>query len=129
MQKLTLAVLPKTYAVCRLDPNGHIPNWALMGDDFISLTRTRTELSVVCAQENVPTEGTTAERGWHCIKVEGAFDFSLSGIHISLAEPLAESNISVLAIATYETDHLLVQEADLERTLQVLVRAGHTVKR
>jgi len=129
MQQLTLNVLPLTYAVCRLEPNGHIPNWALLGDDFISLTRTRTELSVVCAQDNVPVEGTTAERGWRCIKVEGSFDFSLSGIHVSLASPLAESNISVLAIATYETDHLLVKEADLERTIQVLVRAGHEVKR
>jgi len=129
MQKLTLTVLPQTYAVCRLDPNGPIPHWALMGDDFISLTRTRTELSVVCSQENVPVEGTQAERGWHCIKVEGTFDFSISGLHILLASPLAESSISVLAIATYETDHILVKEKDLERTVQVLERAGHEVTR
>ncbi len=129
MQKLILAVLPQTYAVSRLDPNQSIPPWALLGDDFISLTRTSTELSIVCLQENVPPEGTTTERGWRCIKVEGAFAFSVSGLHVSLAAPLAESNISVLAIATYETDHLLVKEADLERTLQVLVRAGHTIKR
>ncbi len=129
MQQLTLNVLPQIYAVCRLDPNGHIPNWALLDDDFISLTRTRTELSVVCLQENVPLEGTIAERGWRCVRVEGAFDFSLSGIHVSLATPLAESNISVLAIATYETDHILIKEGDLERALQVLVRTGHEVKR
>ena len=129
MRRLTLNVLPQMYAVCRLEPNGHIPNWALLGDDFISLTRTRTELSVICLQENVPLEGTMAERGWRCVKVEGAFDFTVSGIHVSLAIPLAESNISVLAIATYETDHVLIQEGDLERALQVLERAGHEVKR
>jgi hypothetical protein len=128
MQKLTLEVLPHTYAVCRLDPNGPIPNWALMGDDFISLTRTRSELSVVCLQENVPVESVLAERGWRCIKVEGKFDFSVSGLHILLANPLAESSISVLAIATYETDHVLVKEHDFERTIQVLTRAGHEVK-
>ena len=129
MQKLTLVVLPQTYAVCRLDPNGPIPNWALIGDDFISLTRTRSELSVVCLQENVPIDGVLAERNWRCMKVEGKFDFSVSGLHILLANPLAESSISVLAIATYETDHILVKEHDLERTLQVLTRAGHEVKR
>ena len=129
MQQLILNVLPQAYAVCRLDPNGHIPNWALLGDDFISLTRTHTELSVICLQDNVPVEGTTSDRGWRCVKVEGAFDFSLSGIHVSLAIPLAESNISVLAIATYETDHILIKEDDLERALQVLIRAGHEVKR
>lgn len=129
MQKLTLAVLPKVYAVCRLEPNGHIPHWALMGDEFISLTRTHEELSVVCAQENVPQEGTKAERGWHCVKVIGPFDFSVAGVHASLAIPLAEANISILAIATYETDHLLIKNEDLERAIGVLERAGHTVLR
>lgn len=128
MPTLTLSILPQQYAVCRLEPNGHIPSWALLGDDFVSLTRTRDELSVICLQENVPHHA-KAERGWYCAKVEGRFDFSLSGIHASLAVPLAEARISILTIATYETDHLLIQEQDLERTIQVLEAAGHHVKR
>jgi uncharacterized protein len=125
MPKLNLMILPHKYAVCRLDPNGYIPHWALLGDDFVSLTRTREELSVVCMQENVPQEGTRAERGWHCIKVLGPFDFSVTGIHASLAVPLAETGISVLAIATYETDHILVKEPDLEKAIKTLEQAGH----
>jgi len=128
MMKLTLTVLPQKYAVCRLEPNGHIPHWALLGDDFISLTRTRDELSIACLQENVPQE-TRAERGWRCVKVAGQFDFSLAGVHVSLAIPLAEANISILAIATYETDHLLIQEKDLDRAMQVLEQAGHRIRR
>ncbi len=124
--KLTLVVLPQKYAVCRLDPNGHIPHWALLGDDFISLTRTRDELSIVCLQENVPQE-TKAARGWRCVRAEGPFDFSLAGVHVSLAIPLAEANISILAIATYETDHLLIQEKDLEQAVRVLEKAGHHI--
>jgi len=128
MMKLTLTVLPQKYAVCRLEPNGHIPHWALLGDDFISLTRTPDELSIACLQENVPEE-TRAERGWRCVKVAGPFDFSLAGVHVSLAIPLAEANISILAIATYETDHLLIQEKDLERAMRVLEQAGHRIRR
>ena len=124
MLKHTLTLLPQKYAVCRLDPNGPIPYWALLGDDFISLTRTRSELSVACLQENVPTD-IQAERGWCCAKVEGPFDFSLAGVHVSLAIPLAQAEISILAIATYETDHLLIKEEDLERAIQVLEAAGH----
>ena len=63
--KLTLSILPQKYAVCRLEPNGHIPHWALLGDDFISLTRTLNELSIICLQENVPQEA-KADRGWRC---------------------------------------------------------------
>lgn len=124
MLKLTLTVLPQKYAVCRLDPNGPIPYWALLGDDFISLTRTKVELSVACLQENVPEE-IKASRGWRCAKVEGAFDLSQSGVHVSLAIPLAQAGISILSIATYETDHLLIRDEDLEGAIKVLEAAGH----
>ena len=127
MYKLTLSVFPQSFAICRLHPDGFIPHWALLGD-FVSLTRTTTELSIVCPQENVPDDA-QAERGWRCARVEGPFDFSVSGVHASLALPLAEANISVLAIATYETDHVLVKEAELEHAVQVLTAAGHTFLR
>jgi hypothetical protein len=128
MLKLTLTILPQIYAVCRLEPNGPIPYWALMGEDFVSMTRTRSELSVACLQENVP-EDISASRGWRCAKVEGAFDLSLAGVHVSLAIPLASAEISILAIATYETDHLLIKEEDLERAVAVLEAAGHHFNR
>lgn len=129
MQKLTLSLLPHQYAVCRLDPNGHIPSWALLGEDFVTLTRTSTELSVVCMQENVPLEEPHVVRGWYCLKANGPFDFSVAGIHASLAIPLAEADISALSIATYDTDHLLIKENDLERTIATLTKAGHTILR
>lgn len=127
MRTLTLFTLPQTYAVCRLDPNGHIPYWALIGGDFVLLTRTDSELSIVCLEENVPPE-IKSERGWRYINVEGAFPFTVAGVHASLAVPLAEANISVLAIATYDTDHILVKDEDLERALQALALAGHTIR-
>ena len=123
MRNLTLSLLPQKYAVCQLHPNGHIPTWALIGD-FVSLTRTDHELSVVCMQENVPDE-IQAERNWRCICVQGAFDFSVVGVHTSLAVPLAEANISVLAIATYETDYVLIKDNDLQKAVDVLKKAGH----
>ena len=43
MKKLSLSLLPPTYAVCQLHPDKHIPYWALLGD-FVSLTRTPEEL-------------------------------------------------------------------------------------
>ena len=126
MKTLSLSLLPSKYAVCELHPDKHIPYWALLGD-FVSLTRTPDELSIVCQQENVP-ENVEAERGWCCLQVQGAFDFSAAGIHASLAVPLAEANISVLAIATYATDYLLIKEEIVERALLVLKQAGHSIK-
>ena len=127
MRKLTLSVLPHKYAVCQFHPDKHIPYWALLGD-FVSLTRTHEELSIVCQQDNVPEE-IEAERGWCCVQVQGAFDFTVSGVNASLAVPLSEAEISVLAIATYATDYLLIKEANLEQALRVLELAGQCIER
>jgi len=127
MKKLSLSLSPHKYAVCQFHPDKHIPYWALLGD-FVSLTRTHEELSIVCQQDYVPGD-IEAERGWRCVQVQGAFDFSAAGVHASLAIPLAEADISVLAIATYATDYLLIKEQDVERALQVLEQAGHYVAR
>jgi len=125
MKKLNLSLLPHKYAVCQLHPDKHIPYWSLLGD-FVSLTRTHEELSIVCQQDNVPDD-IEAERGWCCLQVQGAFDFSAAGVHASLAIPLAEAEISVLAIATYATDYLLIKEQNVERALKVLEQAGHHI--
>jgi hypothetical protein len=125
MKKLDLSLLPHKYAVCQFHPDKHIPYWALLGN-FVSLTRTHEELSIVCQQDNVP-EDIEAERGWRCLQVQGAFDFTVAGVNASLAIPLAEADISVLAIATYATDYLLIKEENVEQALRVLEQAGHYV--
>ncbi|HVB73065.1 MAG TPA: ACT domain-containing protein [Ktedonobacteraceae bacterium] len=127
MNKLSLSLLPQKYAVCQFHPDEHIPYWALLGD-FVSLTRTQEELSIVCQQDNVPGD-VKVEGGWRCLQVHGAFDFSVAGVHVSLAIPLAEADISVLAIATYATDYLLIKEENVERALRVLEQAGHYIER
>ena len=127
MKKLNLILSPHLYAVCQFHPDKKIPYWALLGD-FVSLTRTHEELSIVCQQENVPDD-IEAERGWRCVQVQGAFDFSVAGVHVSLAVPLAEADISTLAIATFATDYLLIKEENVEKALQVLKWAGHSIDR
>jgi hypothetical protein len=127
MKKLSLSLLPHKYAVCQFHPDKHIPYWALLGN-FVSLTRTPEELSIVCQQDNVPDD-IEAERGWCCVQVQGAFDFSIAGVHASLAIPLAQADISVLAIATYATDYLLIKEEDVDWALLVLEQAGHSIDR
>jgi len=127
LRNLNLSLLPYEYAVCRLHPDEHIPYWALLGD-FVSLTRTPEELSIICRQDNVPAD-IQAERGWKCVQVHGAFDFATAGVNASLALPLAEADISVLAVATYATEYLLVQEKHVERAIRVMAQAGHHIDR
>ncbi len=122
---LTLALLPGTFAVCRLPPDADIPGWAT--GEFVSVTRTGDELSVVCRQEAVPA-GVRCESGWRCLRVAGILDFALVGILASLLVPLAEAGVSVFAASTFDTDYLLVREKDLGRAVAALHGAGHVVE-
>jgi hypothetical protein len=102
-----------------------MPAWA-DGSGFVSITRTPDELSVVCAEDRVPSS-TRRESGYAAIAVEGPLDPSLVGVLVSIASPLAQARIPILAIGTFDTDYVLVREAHLERSLAVLREAGHTV--
>ncbi|MBW8728295.1 MAG: ACT domain-containing protein [Inquilinus limosus] len=119
--RLTLSLLPETLAVARLAAGAALPGWVDWSDPFVTVSRTRDELSVVCPEARVPTEA-QAERGWRGFKVEGPLDFALTGILARLAAPLAEAGISIFAISTFDTDYLLVRTADLEAATAVLRR-------
>jgi len=124
-QSRTLQALPGLYAVCRLPPDAPWPIWAK--GDFVTISRTADELSVVCAAECVPAE-VRCERGWRCLRVAGAIDFNAIGVLSSLTGPLAEASISVFAVSTFDTDYLLVKEQSWKSACQVLRRAGHQVE-
>jgi hypothetical protein len=47
-------------------------------------------------------------------------DFSLTGIIATLTAPLAAAKISVFTVATFDTDYLLVREADLKEAISAL---------
>ncbi len=120
-----LMLLPGKLMICRLSPQAAVPDWASRGV-FHSITRTSDELSIVCAEADVPDD-VKAERGWRPFKVEGPLDLSLTGILASLAGPLAEAGINIFAISTYDTDYLLVKEDTAARAAEVLALAGHRV--
>ena len=122
---LTLLPLAGRWAVCQLDPASAPPPWAFEGS-FISITRTPDELSVVCAASTVP-HAIRADRGWIGWRVAGTQDFSLVGVLASLTTPLAQAGVSLFAVSTFDTDYLLVKEADHDRAVAAFIAAGHHV--
>jgi hypothetical protein len=124
--QLNLIVVEGTFAVCRLGADATVPLWA-SASEFFSITRTADELSIVCHEDAVP-EDVVGERGWRCLRVAGAMPFSVVGVLASLTVPLAEAGISAFAVSTFDTDYLLVKEADFEQALAVLQQAGHSIK-
>src|SRR4051794_9563168 len=115
LPRLELIGVAGSFAVCKLPAAAALPPWATAGD-FFSVTRTAGELSVVCRREAVP-EGVACERGWRCLRVAGSMPFTLVGVLAALTTPLARAGVGVFAFSTFDTDYLLVKEADLLRTV------------
>ncbi len=123
--ELTLTTLPDRLAVCRLAPTDPLPALPERAS-FWSVTRTAEELSLVMPETDVDP-GWRAERGWRALMVLGPLDFALTGILANLAGVLAEAEISIFAISTFDTDYLLVREGRLEAAIAALRAAGHEV--
>jgi uncharacterized protein len=127
---LTLTLLADAFAVCQLSAGSAVPPWAVRAKTF-SITRTADELSIVCEAAAVPTEpadGLKIEHGWRAFKLEGPFDFGLTGILLSVIKPLGDDGIPIFALSTYDTDYVLVKDAMLQRAITALSRADHTVR-
>lgn len=115
--------LSALYAIVRLAADAPIPDWATQGE-FTSITRTADELSIVCAAGNLPREINSPER-WTCLKLEGPFPFSLTGVLLSFIEPLSTNGVPIFAVSTYDTDYVLIQENSGDRAIELLKHAGH----
>jgi hypothetical protein len=120
-----LEQFPEKIAVVQLGPGAEVPDWAESSSLF-SITATALETSLVCAARNVPKKAKQAGP-FTPFAVQGPLDFSLTGVLASLLQPIAEAEISVLTISTFDTDWLLVPVDDAERAAEAWRTAGHEV--
>ena len=124
---MNFTLLPDTFAIVRMRSNDAMPDWA-EGGPFVSMTRTQSELSIVCRERSVPA-GAHADRGWQCLRVEGPIPLKTVGIAAEFTSVLAKAGVSVFPIATYETDYVLVKGDRIEIAIDALRAAGNSVRR
>jgi len=121
---LRLVVLLGEFSVWRLAADAPLPS--LQPGNFLSITRTDDELSIVSASANVPVEA-DAETGWSCLLVEGPLAFEMTGVLAGLSAPLARAGVPIFVVSTYDTDYLLVKAVDLEKACLALQGEGHVI--
>ncbi len=127
MRGQRFSVIPGSYAICRLSAKAPLPAWA--GKAFTSITRADDELSIVCDELRLPPvlDGLDLRvaRGWAILKLHGPFPPDAIGVLASFAKPLAEAEISLFALSTFDTDYILVKKIHLNQAIAALQRAGH----
>jgi hypothetical protein len=122
---LRLRLLADDLTVHRLRPEAALP----AGVDTarpLFLVRSSDELSIVC-DATVAVDSETSSPGWRCLAVEGPLDFELTGVAAGLTACLAEAGLSVLVMASFDTDFLLLRERDLAPACRALREAGYGV--
>ncbi|MDE0896293.1 MAG: ACT domain-containing protein [Planctomycetota bacterium] len=129
---IQLQVIDGVFAVARLDPWARVPEWALTVSALSSITRTTEELSLVCEQteqnrsELAEIDPACIEAGWRGIRVTGTLDFALTGILAGLSKTLADADISIFALSTFDTDYILVRDKSLAAACVALRKAGYS---
>ena len=113
---LRLQVLEQHLSVCKCE---HVPT-ALLDRGFCSITRTESELSIVCETTRIPSDTTVREDGWRALMVCGPLDFGLIGILAKIASALAEAGVPLFAVSTFDTDYILVKEELLQTAIAAL---------
>ena len=126
MHTLAIVALPGKFAVCRFPRETSLSSWDA-AIPFLSITRTAEELSVVCPEESMSSwcDG----RARLAVSASHGDARILAGRH-SRGNGRARwpvAGIPLFAISTFDTDYLLVREANFDRAVNVLRAAGHDV--
>ena len=118
---MKLKVLPNGLTVCKVPSVADIDTCA----GFFFIGKTDEEISLVCRTEDTPANTTDREDGWRGFRIEGILDFSLTGILAKISGVLAEKEIGIFAVSTYNTDYVLVKKENLTRAMEALSAAGY----
>lgn len=123
---MNFEVLENNYAIYRFGTGSELPEW-VYSSAFYSITRTRDEISVVTAQNDLISRDIVCNKNWRIIKIEGLLDFSLIGIVADISAIFKRKKISIFALSTYDTDYFLIKQKDLDFGIKALIENDHKV--
>ena len=121
---ITIEPLDVDLSVCKVEDYSQVD----ICRPFTFTGSTDEEFSLVCPTEMVPGNTTERDDGWRAFRIVGVLDFSLVGILAGISEILAENRIGLFAVSTYNTDYILTKAENYDRALDVLGKAGYTIK-
>ena len=121
---MELQKLEHNFTVCKVETTEQVD----FSREFVFLSKTDEEISLVCESEYVPSNATASEAGWKGLRIVGVLDFGLVGVLAKIANILAESGISIFAVSTYNTDYIFIKAIHFDKAIQTLTSNGYTLK-
>ncbi len=122
---MTLAVHPQLYTIHSFSPDTML-NPDVLRQPMFFIGKTKDELSVVVPAALV-LDSLEQERDWRCLEVVGPLGFSMTGILASVSTTLANAQVSIFAISTFDTDYVLVKKEKLELAIGALKKNNYQI--
>ena len=120
---LQIKIINKDFTVCKVEDFTQVN----FDDEFVFISKTDEENSLVCSSEFTPQNTTECEKGWKCFRIEGVLDFSLVGILAKISSLLAENLIPIYAVSTFNTDYILVKQEHFDMAISALKQNGYNI--
>ena len=98
-----------------------------LNSEYCFIEKTDEENSLVCITSEVPPNVIQRDDGWKAFRIQGILDFSLIGILSKIASILADNNISIFAVSTYNTDYVLIKKENYQKGLELLQASGYQI--
>lgn len=121
---MKIKIIKDNFSVCKVKDYSQVN----LNTEFCFVAKTDEENSLVCRTENVPNNVMEREDGWRAFRIQGVLDFSLIGILSRISGLLAEHEIGIFAISTFNTDYILTKEENYLKAIKVLDEAGYCIE-
>lgn len=123
MMNMQIKKIDYDFSICKVSDFSSID----FKKEYFFIGKTDEENSLVCITENVPHNAVYRDDGWKAFRIQGVLDFSLIGILAKISTLLAENNIGIFAVSTYNTDYIFTRKENFQKALAVLSDAGYKI--
>lgn len=122
---MEIKIIHQDFSICKVADLTQVD----YSDEFCFIGKTDEELSLVCSTNLVPNNALECDHGWKAFRIQGKLDFSLIGILSKISTLLAEKEIGIFAVSTFNTDYILTKEENFEKAILTLEENGYEIKR
>ena len=122
---ITLETLDNRFSICQIEDFARVD----ICRPFCFTAATDSERSLLCPEQYVPDNIIKWDDGWKGFRIIGQLDFSLIGILSRISGILADAQIGIFAVSTFDTDYVFTKEENFRNALKALEKAGYEIRR
>lgn len=120
---MELKKIKSDFSVCKVEDYSLVN----LDSEFCFIGKTDEEKSLVCRTEDVPANTIERDDGWKAFRIQGILDFSLIGILSKISGILADNQIGIFAVSTFNTDYVLTKAENFQKAIDVLKTEGYQI--